>query len=235
MNNILAFDCSSNDLHLYLRKKDEEYFEIRNIGLKHSERLLPLIHSLMKEAELTPMDLDLIACAKGPGSFTGLRIAMATAKGISCATQKPLVSILTPDYLIAGVPSDILSIVLIDAKKKRYYGRIYKNGTPLSEPLDIAPMDLANKILTIAPDEKAILITGPDALKGKEELESAFKEMKQKIDLQVDPLFRASRIGFLAQMAVDQYNEKGSDSEGSGPFYIRRSEAEEALANRLSL
>lgn len=232
MKRILAFDCSSNELALYLRNGDDEYTEIRNIGLKHSERLLPLIDALLKEAGLTPGDLELIACAKGPGSFTGLRIAMATAKGIASATGAPVVSVLTPDYRIVGAPESLLSAVLIDAKKQRYYGRLFFRGKPISEPLDIAPEGWAalfasqSRRLSL---ETPVFITGPDAAQGAADIAAAAEASAAAVTLWVDPLYRSPRIDALAQLALKQYEQQGPDPENAGPLYIRRSEAEEAM------
>ncbi len=229
MKNILAFDCSSNDLAIYLKKDNEEYFNIRKVGLRHSEKLLPLIDSLLKEAGLNPSDLDLVACAKGPGSFTGLRIAMATAKGIANAAEIPLVSVLTPDYLVANAPNEYISLPVIDAKKKRYYSRMYYEGKPLSDPLDIAPDDLAQLLSKKGKDNITVFITGPDAPMAFRELEEAKQRLQFSFKMILDPFYHASRIDALAKLALEQYHTVGADSETSGPLYIRRSEAEEAM------
>ena len=61
----------------------------QNSGLTHSQTLLPMVEHLLQGCSLTPADLDLIAVAAGPGSFTGLRIGVATAKGLAWAAQRP--------------------------------------------------------------------------------------------------------------------------------------------------
>lgn len=228
MNNILALDCSSNILSIYLKNGKDEYFSLRNIGLRHSEKLLQLIDNLMKEAELKPADLDLVCCTRGPGSFTGLRIAMATAKGISAAAGVPLVSVLTTDYLAAGAQQDQLTIPVIDAKKRRYYSGLYRNGSCVEGPLDIAPVDLAKVIAAQRLSGEQVVITGPDAQKALSELtETGLEAFGDELPV-LDPLFASSRIAFMAELAVQQFNEKGPDAEGSGPLYLRKSEAEEA-------
>ena len=60
-----------------------------NVHKTHSTRLLPLIDNLVREAGFTPASLDAVAVSSGPGSFTGLRIGLATAKGISFALGRP--------------------------------------------------------------------------------------------------------------------------------------------------
>lgn len=97
--NILSIDTAAEILYVGV-KTDKAFLEnIRAMGLKHAETLIPLIRSMLKEIELSPGDLDLVVCSQGPGSFTGLRIGLATAKGISEGAGCPLVSIPTLDAL----------------------------------------------------------------------------------------------------------------------------------------
>ena len=92
----------------------------------HSERLLPLIDFWLREAELSLSDLDGIAVTLGPGSFTGLRIGLATAKGLALGAGKPLLGIPTLDALalnLTGVPGFICPI--LDARKSEVYTAVY--------------------------------------------------------------------------------------------------------------
>ena len=66
-----------------------------NVGLTHSQRLLPLLQSLLAAADLSLAEIDMLAVVNGPGSFTGLRIGMSTAKGLAWALQKPLLPVCT--------------------------------------------------------------------------------------------------------------------------------------------
>ena len=231
MNNIIAFDCSSNRLQIYLQHGKDEYFNIREIGLRHSERLLPLIDSILKEANLKPSELDLIACTKGPGSFTGLRIGMATAKGISAATNVPIVSVGTLDYLFDDIKEECFIIPVIDAKKKRYYSRIFFNGKPVSKAMDISLDNLIEIINKEADENQKIIITGPDAKKAKEELSSIAKSKNIQLNIILDAHFEKSRIKNLAQLAILEFQKNGADAEGAGPVYLRKSDAEESLLN----
>lgn len=100
--NILAFDTSGEVLSIRL----ETSRTIRNLvidgALHHAERLMPEIDEMLKKEELSADKLDLIVTSRGPGSFTGLRIGMATAKGIAVGAHVPLVSVSTLDAMAWG-------------------------------------------------------------------------------------------------------------------------------------
>lgn len=237
MKNILAFDCSSNTLSVYLKTAQGEMINSRDIGLRHSERLMVLIDQMLKEAGILASDLDLIACSEGPGSFTGLRIAMACAKGISLATKTPLVSIMTLDWLKEGSPQNCLVMPLIDAKKQRYYCGLYFHNESLIKPMDIAIEKIIPLLLQQAEQTgiKKVWITGPDCVEGFAKLQDTIgtllneeqKKAALQLEMEIDPLYQLSRIAFLAKLAEEKYQKEGADPTGKGPLYIRLSEAEE--------
>ena len=79
----LAIDTATTALGLCLRVGSESRTVVYQIGLKHSEKLMPAVRNLLQEADLPVQELDLIVCSTGPGSFTGIRIGLATAKGLA--------------------------------------------------------------------------------------------------------------------------------------------------------
>ena len=138
--NHLAVDAATEVLSVALRRDRDTASDVlvasRDVGLRHTRRLMTLVHALMDEAELGPIDLDLVSCTRGPGSFTGLRIGMATAKGLAWAVaaaraldRPPLVSVSTLDAMAAAVASTAALVVpVIDGKKGRFYGAAYLAG-----------------------------------------------------------------------------------------------------------
>ena len=68
--------------------------EFANIGLTHSETLMPMVDRVLKDASLAARDVDTFAVTIGPGSFTGLRIGLAAAKGLALSVDKPLIGYL---------------------------------------------------------------------------------------------------------------------------------------------
>ena len=93
-----------------------------NNGNTHSETLLPMAEALLKSLNLTVQQIDLFAVAAGPGSFTGVRIGVATLKGLAFATQKPCVGVSTLEALAYNfpVPKGLICPVM-NARRKQVY------------------------------------------------------------------------------------------------------------------
>ena len=104
-----------------------------NCEITHSERLLPGIKSLMESLKLTFDDLKAVAVSIGPGSFTALRIAISTAKGIAFSSKLPLIGVPTLLALAERV-MDFNSVIcpFLDARKKEVYFALYKRNADLS-------------------------------------------------------------------------------------------------------
>lgn len=99
----------------------------QNCGLTHSRTLMPMCEDLLKNCGLTLDDVDLIACAEGPGSFTGLRIGLSTAKGLGWAKEKACLGVSTLEAMawnLAGF--DGVICCAMDARRKQVYNAIFK-------------------------------------------------------------------------------------------------------------
>ena len=145
--NILSADTSSEVASIAL--KTENSYEERLVSgcFSPSEDLLAVIEELLGNAGIGMKDLELLAVTKGPGSFTGLRIAMASMKGFSSALSIPLVSIPTLDAIydtVADYPGPVLSA--IDARKKKFYFSVKENGKTLIKDRDGNPEDVLDTI-----------------------------------------------------------------------------------------
>ncbi|ADQ15274.1 tRNA (adenosine(37)-N6)-threonylcarbamoyltransferase complex dimerization subunit type 1 TsaB [Halanaerobium hydrogeniformans] len=126
---ILGIDTSTDFLALSLMEDDKIKAEY-NLSLKrqHSEKLLPLIDELFKTFELKAKDLDAIAVATGPGSFTGLRIAITTAKMLGRIFSIPVKGISTLEIMAAGQRANYI-LAMLDAKRNRVYYSFYSRKT----------------------------------------------------------------------------------------------------------
>lgn len=125
---ILAFDTSSKTASVAVLRDDIILYDtIINIGLNHSEVLLPAIQQACIQTGIKIAEIDLFACTIGPGSFTGLRIGASTLKGFMLATEKPAVGVssLAALALNAGKSSKIIYSIM-DAGRGQVYSACFK-------------------------------------------------------------------------------------------------------------
>ena len=125
---ILALDSSGLVASVAIVTEDSLLAEYTvNYKKTHSQTLLPMLDEIVQMIELELHDIDAIAVAKGPGSFTGLRIGSATAKGLGLALNKPLIGVPTVDglaYNLFGCNSVVCP--LMDARRNQVYTGLYE-------------------------------------------------------------------------------------------------------------
>ena len=129
----------------------------------HQERLAPMARDVMAGAGLAFADLDRIGVTVGPGSFTGLRVGLAFAKGLALALGRPCVGVGVMEALAAGETSDRSAVAtVIDAGRGRVYLQLFRDGATVCGPdsLDLA-MALA-RIVEVCPSGD-VAVTGPGA------------------------------------------------------------------------
>ena len=127
MMNILGIDSSGLVVSVALQSDDKLVGEYTIHNKKtHSQTLLPMIHDMLEMADVSVKELDAIAIASGPGSFTGLRIGAATAKGLGGALSIPLIAVPTLEglaYNLAG--AEALVCPIMDARRQQTYTGLY--------------------------------------------------------------------------------------------------------------
>ena len=124
---ILAIDSSGLVASVAVVTEDNLMAEYTiNYKKTHSQTLLPMLDEIVKMIDLDLQDIDAIAVASGPGSFTGLRIGSATAKGLGLALDKPIIGIPTVDGLAYNIyGTNKLICPLMDARRNQVYTGIY--------------------------------------------------------------------------------------------------------------
>lgn len=102
----------------------------------HQERIGPQVRDVMAEAAAGFGDLDRIGVTVGPGSFTGLRVGLAFAKGLGVALDRPVVGISTLDALAASAPPapDVSTVALVDGRRGQVYLRVFQDGAARTDP-----------------------------------------------------------------------------------------------------
>ena len=215
--NILVFDTSTDMLAVGAAKEGGALRWRAESGFRHSETLLPTIEACLKDAALGLGELDLIACAKGPGSFMGLRIGLATAKGLSLALGIPWVGVPTLDCMAYGRGgadgAKGVVVPVLDARKNRLYAAIYRAGLRRGEYLDIS----IEGLLQAVEGEAEAAFVGADA----DLLQDYALERPGFSVLGDDPELRMRGLADLAQR---QFAEKGAAAQDEGPLYLREPE-----------
>jgi tRNA threonylcarbamoyladenosine biosynthesis protein TsaB len=178
----------------------------------HSDTLLTMIDDVLREAGWTVAALDGVACVSGPGSFTGLRIGLATAKGLCFAAGKPLACVTSLEALAARAPDGRVCATL-DAHKQEVYAAIYQvnDGVPtLAEGEWVqAPAELARRL------DGSFPVVGDGALR--------YSELAQNL-LDSDGAPRPADVARLGALKISRGD--ADDLSSSGPRYVRASEAE---------
>ena len=230
---ILALDtataCSSVAL-TYGDVHDGELVASLNMNSKltHSRRLLTGIDWLLGENRIDIEGIDGLAVGLGPGSFTGLRIGMATVKGLATAMDKPLLGVSTLDALALCCPGDKPLCVLLDARKKQVYRRwylpdargVYRRHGNIQA---LSPDELASEIL------EPVLMVGDGLFPYGEVFNNIPGNFVTKAPLPLN-YPSAAAIGFLC---CEQLNKGDAmDLETAVPMYIRASDAELSLVNK---
>lgn len=121
--NCLAIDTSTDHLSLALQHAGQTSLTHQQVGQKHAELALPAIQAMLQERQLALTDLDVIIHGKGPGSFTGLRIACGLAQGLAFACGLPVIGIPTLDSVAVQASGQVL--VCLDARMQQIYHASY--------------------------------------------------------------------------------------------------------------
>jgi len=197
---------------------------VLNTKRNHSQRLMPMVDMLLKEAELGVENIDGVAVSLGPGSFTGLRIGMTTGKALAWSLNKPIVGISSLDgiaFNVQGATGIICPI--LNARRSQVYTAIYKmdKGEPkrISDYMAIEPMELIKELK----NHKQITLLGD----GIEEFISIFAENLEKsliIPSSANRLPRASHIAYLGWKRLLKGEQ--DDVINLAPLYVRNADAE---------
>ena len=126
--NILAIESSARSASCAVLRNGELLCRAdQATGLTHSRTLMPMVESMLQNAELTPQDMDVIAAAAGPGSFTGLRIGVAAAKGLAWPEDKPCAAVSTLEAMTAPLSHmDAVVICAMDARRHQIYNALFR-------------------------------------------------------------------------------------------------------------
>lgn len=229
---ILAIDTSSLVASAAVLDGDRLLAEYTiNHKKTHSEKLMPVIDRLLEDCETDVADIDAIAVSSGPGSFTGLRIGAATAKGLAHALNKPVIGVPTLDGLAYNLPycKDLICPIM-DARRNQVYTALYRwdrqGLNRIKPPAALSIEELARDICQAA---DPVVFLGDGVPVHKEYLKAATGTLANFAPPNCDRQ-RASSIGKLAMDSL----AKGPGTRYSEfvPFYLRKSQAEREYENK---
>ncbi len=126
---ILAYDSSGEHLSVALYEEGKKIVELSSdAGARHSSVLVPMIEQLLKKSRTSLSDVDVFAVGLGPGSFTGLRVGIATAQVLGYVLKKKIVGVSSLEAIArqALESKSCRAAVLLDARKSKVYGAVYE-------------------------------------------------------------------------------------------------------------
>jgi tRNA threonylcarbamoyladenosine biosynthesis protein TsaB len=188
---------------------------VLDVRATHSERLLAAVDRLLGDAGWAPHDLDGLAVAVGPGSFTGLRIGLATAKGLALALSLPVAAVPTLDAMAAALPYASLPVCpVLDARKGEVYTSLYRwDGLDMRrewEYLAVAPEVLADRL------REPVIVLGPRAV-----------AIPSPLARSAPPQCRVPAAICLAHLGLRRLRAGQTVAAADlAPLYLRSSEAE---------
>ncbi len=197
----------------------------------HSQTLLPMVDEMVKITGYEIKDLDAIGISKGPGSFTGLRIGSATAKGLSQALNIPVVSISSLEGLAANLygTTDIICPIMDARRSQVYTGLFQYEGERLETKMEDTAIAVAELIEILNEKGEAVIFLGD----GVPVYEKMLKE-GLKVPYRFAPAhMNRQRAGAVGVLAVQYYKEgRVESSRDHKPEYLRKSQAERELLER---
>ena len=192
----------------------------------HSQTLLPMIDDMVKKAEINLDELDAIAISQGPGSFTGLRIGSATAKGIAYVKDIPIVPVYTTEALCYNLYGETgLICPIMDARRGQVYTGIFnfsEDGS-LETLLETTALSIEELLEKLAEFNQQVTFLGDGVDVFKDKIKELLK-IPYKFAFGNNRLQRASSVALYGEILF----EKGikQDAASHAPIYLRMSQAE---------
>jgi tRNA threonylcarbamoyladenosine biosynthesis protein TsaB len=221
---IVGFDTSTAATSACVLRSDGEAFEVVPLPGRlleppgHSRELLPAVDDLMRQAGIGWADVDGVAVGVGPGTFTGLRIGVATARALATAAGVPVHPVSSLAALAAAVDEPVV-LPLIDARRGELFGSLFEHGRQVVEPFAARPEQLQQRA---GRDLASAVAVGDGSLRFREILEAA--GVRVPPDGSELHVVRASHVCRLAAEVPAQR------PEAILPSYIRDPDAEPSQA-----
>jgi tRNA threonylcarbamoyladenosine biosynthesis protein TsaB len=197
---------------------------------RHGDVVLPRVQAVLAAATLQLADIDLLAVGVGPGSFSGLRVGLATVKGLGFALQKPVRGVSSPEAIAsAALQRASQVVVLLDAFKGEVYAAVYRRApgdaleaAAVAPLFHASPAEAAARALALLDPGAAALVCGDGARRYEAEI-MAVLGARAALAL---PELDTPEAGWVARLALRDFGRHGpSDLATLEPTYVRDSDA----------
>ena len=223
---ILGIDTSSMAASVAVIEDNKLICEYTiNTKKTHSQKLMPMIENMLNLSDLNVREIDAIAVCEGPGSFTGLRIGMATAKAIAHVNDIPVIGVNSLEVLAANMNlCDKKICPILDAQRNQVYtGRYNYEGTKLVEIKEIGIQPIDELLEELAQSKEEWILVGEAVYKYEDKI-------KEIANIEIPAASNnVTKAGSLCSVAKVKFDE-GKDIFNCytvNPLYIRKSQAEE--------
>lgn len=238
---ILAIDTSSKNCSVAIVEANKNNYEIITFKNSddektHSQKLMPMIDEAFKESKLCLDKIDLLACCLGPGSFTGIRIGIATIKAFADAKNISTVGSTSLESLAYNIEENGIICPIIDCKNENVYSSLFSNtngsysqiGNNVADNINSCIDIFINNLQSSSSKVNRITFVGNGSVLYKDLILQKVKEANLSLKVDFSNKNTQSSIS-LAKSAYDKY-QKGlyGDSNYIFPVYLRKSQAERA-------
>ena len=226
----LCIDTSSKlcSVAILEEKNLIEKIEINN-GLTHSETLMPIIKQILEKNKLSLSTIDLLVCDIGPGSFTGIRIGIATVKAFSDSLNIPCIGVSSLECLAYNIKNDGIICSMIDCKNNNCYYAVYKLVDEKYDLLEAPKSDSVEnclKLLDLKYNNDLITFVGDASLIYKEYIQNNFNNY-----LFADDKLNNIDTYSLGIAGINKY-EKNNKLEPILPLYLKKPQAQRQFESK---
>lgn len=225
---ILAIECSSLSAGAAITDGTKVLGEsFANVGLTHSQTLMPMVESVLKSTGTDIKDIDVFSVSAGPGSFTGVRIGVSALKGLADAQDKPCFAVSSLECIAYPFRDfDGLVCPVMDARCNQVYTAVFENGNRIINDDAILIDELKEKLIAL---NKKILLAGDGA-------QLVYNRLKDEIDdiCLSDTQMQFAHASSVALISNEKLSsgEKTISSKELLPVYLRLPQAQRELNNR---
>lgn len=202
--------------------------EFVNNGYTHSQTLMPMVKRVLDKAKISAADIDMYAVTNGPGSFTGVRIGVATVKGLAFAENKRCVGVSTLEAIAMNLSgTDCIAVAAMDARRNQIYTATFDcDGTGITRLTEDEALPISALINRINAYNKPVYFSGDGAGKAYEQLKPFCKDIflpeKDKIFQNAE---QVCKLAFLRK-------EEADSAKKLVPSYLRMSQAQRELKRK---